>query len=50
MKKRGWNGGIRCEESSALYWKVYNEMNGTSIKPSSDGEYKKRGRFSNKTK
>ena len=50
MKKRGWGSRIHCEESSPLYWEVYNEMNGTSIKLPSNGEYKKRGRFSNKTK
>jgi len=38
-----------CEESSALYWEVYNEMNGIKQKKKDSG-IKKRGRFSNKVK
>lgn len=40
---------IKCEESSALYWEVYNEMNGIKQKAKDSG-VKKRGRFSNKIK
>jgi len=38
-----------CEESSALYWEVYHEMNGTKQKKVDKG-IKKRGRFSNNIK
>ena len=47
-KKRGWGNKVHCEESSALYWEVYNEMNNTKIKLPTDEKFNKRGRFSNK--
>ena len=35
-KKRGWGNKTHCEESSALYWEVYNEMNGTKVQLPTD--------------
>lgn len=38
-----------CEETSSLYWEVYNEMNNIKDTKKSGG-HKKRGRFSSPTK
>ena len=38
-----------CEETSSLYWEVYNEMNNNKKKFVSEA-FKKRGRFSSSTK
>jgi len=40
---------IYCEETSSLYWEVYNEMNDNKKKFVSEA-FKKRGRFSSPTK
>ena len=40
---------IYCEETSSLYWEVYNEMNNNKKKFVSEA-FKKRGRFSSSTK
>lgn len=42
-------GRVYCEETSSLYWEVYNEMNGIKTTKKTSG-YKKRGRFSSPTK
>jgi hypothetical protein len=42
-------GRVYCEETSSLYWEVYNEMNNIKTKKVESGE-KKRGRFSSSTK
>ena len=42
-KKRGWGNRVYCEETSALYWEVYYEMNGGGKHPNDNTNIKSNG-------